>query len=88
MNKLSKILLMPQDEFEDFLLSCCGDQTPWMDWFNKNYCEQCKTIKKYNDYFKRDIEYSQCEIKGQCIYGEDFSTDKNIIKMWLNSEAE
>lgn len=81
-----KILLLPKKKFGNFLLNIAGDETPWMNWFNETYCKNCKCIKSYDKYFKKETEFSFCEVNGVCIHGEDFNTDKNIIKLWLNAD--
>lgn len=67
------------------------DNSPWMKWWNYIYCNNCPDIMcKYED-GHREFACSYCEIHGKCIFFEEqdeVPSNKEIIKMWLESESE
>ena len=79
------------------------DTSPWSEWFSKKYCNNCESIKcKYADaeekldfspytFYSGDIECAYCEIYHKCKFFEnleDVPDNKEVIKMWLEEEAE
>ncbi len=75
------------------------DDSPWMSWFNENYCDKCESIEcSYTEYgahienpYNRRItfECSYCELENKCKFFlefDDILDNKDIIKLWLNSE--
>ena len=79
------------------------DGSPWMEWWNENYCQKCEMVtmpreeyahivgwKPCPDYHG-NIECGYCEVNGRCRYFEDMDEvpdNTEIIKMWLESEIE
>jgi hypothetical protein len=76
------------------------DGSPWMTWFNDNYCSKCESVKcKYIDaehklgikpFYKHDIECAYCELEKQCKFFpdmDDIPDNLDIIKMWLSQEV-
>lgn len=85
------------DEYETF------DNSPWMKWWNENYCQKCESVTiARNEYasivgwnnhpnYCGNIECGWCEINRKCKYFQDLDyipDNEEIIKMWLESEAE
>lgn len=77
------------------------DGSPWMDWFNNNYCKKCEsiTIKRkvaedklgISHLFGNETECAWCELHHKCKYFqelEEVPSNEIIIKMWLNHEEE
>lgn len=67
------------------------DGSPWMNWFNKNYCLKCEseTVRIPNIDGERVEEAGWCELHGKCKYFQDMDEipdNKAIIKMWLEKE--
>jgi hypothetical protein len=78
------------------------DHTPWMDWWNENYCDKCETLEiPFEDskellgfepvFGEGTMECAYCEVHHLCRFfpdgPEDGPAPKEIIKMWLESEA-
>lgn len=74
------------DEIADWLdKNVWSDETPWLRWWDDNYCKKCMAE------LKGLKEYGWCELNGNCKFfqdKEDVPSMKEIIKMWLESEAE
>ena len=76
------------------------DDSPWMNWFNKKYCQKCKSeIVTREDsldklgfelIFVNSVECSYCEVYNECRYfpNKPNPTIEEIIKMWLDQEVE
>ena len=67
------------------------DSSPWMKWFNENYCKKCPPIMcKYKDGTK-EFPCTFCELEHRCRFFLKFDNvpdNKQIIKLWLESEVE
>lgn len=67
------------------------DGSPWMSWFDQQYCKNCEYIMcKYED-GEREFPFSYCELNGNCKFFpdlDDVPDNKMIIKMWLESEVQ
>ena len=76
------------------------DCSPWMKWFNDNYCDKCEAIEcKYEDaeeklgfkpFYKNSIECAYCEWNKKCRFFPDMldiPDNLDIIKMWLSQEV-
>lgn len=67
------------------------DSSPWMKWFDQKYCKNCPSIKcKYEDGI-RQFPASWCELYDKCKFFPDMPDvpdNKDIIRMWLESEEE
>lgn len=72
------------------------DGSPWMKWFDKNFCSKCESvkIKKENSkvvlgfdlLFVNETTCSYCELYKKCKYFQDRDetpTNVDIIEMWL-----
>lgn len=67
------------------------DDSPWMDWWDKNYCKNCESVKVYVPDFDRECQCAWCELEHKCKFfqdKEDVPDNKEIIKMWLESEVD
>ena len=61
------------------------DDAPWIQWYDQKYCKNCEPI------VKDGLEYGYCELYDKCRYFEDMDwvpDNEEMIKMWLESEAE
>lgn len=103
MIRLEKVRSMSIDELATFIDKYgMYDNTPWMNWWDKNYCDKCESIKlNYEEsqkilqivpFFKDStVECAYCEVHGKCRYFPDIEETpsmKDIVKMWLSSEEE
>ena len=79
------------DELAEWLDEhCIIDNAPWDKWYNKNYCNKCAPEIGHVIELDRDCEFAWCEIHKKCKYfqdKDDILDDKQIIKMWLESEV-
>lgn len=60
------------------------DGSPWINWFDDNYCSKCKGISVSDT-----MECGWCELNNKCKYFQDMDDipdSKQMIKMWLKSE--
>lgn len=60
------------------------DDTPWLHWWDDNYCKECMTEIE-------EPETVWCESNGNCKFfkeEKEIPSSKEIIKMWLESEAK
>lgn len=78
------------------------DTSPWLKWFAQKYCNHCESIEcKYAEakeklgiepFFMDDtIECAYCEIYGNCRFFKEFEDvpdNREMIKMWLETEVE
>lgn len=78
------------------------DDSVWNKWFDENYCQKCETVTIPKEEYARiigwghsdyrgDIECGYCEANGKCRYFQDMDgipDNKEIIKMWLETEAD
>lgn len=78
------------------------DGSPWLDWFNKSYCEKCEAIECHYEkakmdlgidliYTDRTIECAYCELEPKCRFFpelEKVPDNKKVIEMWLIEEVE
>lgn len=68
------------------------DGSPWMKWFDENYCSRCQPIMcKYED-STYEFPCSWCELNDKkCKFFPELGEapdNKKIIKMWLETEVE
>lgn len=76
------------------------DDSPWMGWFDKNYCSKCESIYITKDDSKEKLGFellyninttcAYCEINKECRFfpGREQPTLVEIIEMWLKEPAE
>lgn len=102
MNNFEKIKQMPLEEFAEWLDEHgMFDNTPWINWFNKNYCNKCDSIivKAENaeevlgikPFYNEEYECAYCEVYNKCRYFAHLEQEpsiQEIIKMWLEAEDD
>lgn len=80
------------DELVEWLDEYCYfDRAPWLDWWDKNYCNNCDVEISYVSETNDELECAWCELNHRCKFFDemdDIPDDKQIIKMWLLSEVE
>lgn len=90
MTVFEKIKSMDIEEFVKWLDNYhAQDDSLWINWWDKNYCNKCEPEIAYIPYFNREMECAWCEMHGKCKFFEDMDNTpdtKEIIKMWLESE--
>lgn len=74
-------------------LNKCSDfiDAPWEQWFNDKYCKKCKKVQAFVPEFNRDVECAFCELSQKCRFFAQFDhipDNKDVIKLWLESEVE
>lgn len=80
---------MNLDEFAEYYVENfkCDDDLP-STWFDKKYCDNGK---KCTPIIIDGKEYNYCDLYLVCKYSfdesNDFLDDKQIVKMWLESEV-
>lgn len=107
MTKFESINFKNIDEFAEWLDKYgVYDSSPWMEWWNENYCQKCETVTMtreeyaniagwyrcpdYCSYIEDTVECGYCEVNGKCRYFQDMDevpSNKEIIKMWLQTKA-
>lgn len=73
------------DEYGSF------DNSPWIKWWNCTYCNNCPDIMCKYDGGNREFPCSYCELNDKCKFFPEYDeapSNKEIIKMWLESESE
>ena len=80
------------DEFVDWLDENCDPNfAPWWKWWDENYCDKCERIEsETTNFFGYKMEYAYCELNSNCRFfkdRKDMPNSKQVIKMWLESEA-
>lgn len=92
MTKYNKIKTMSIDEVAEWIAKNGQfDGSPWMDWFNKKYCENCPAEKVYVEYWGNYQDCAWCELHDKCKFFPDLNDTPGlemIIKMWLETEDE
>ena len=77
------------------------ESAPWMNWFNKNYCEKCESIEvdsntaievlRLSSFYCSCVTCAYCELHHNCKFFPDLDyipDNKDIIRMWLQLEAD
>lgn len=64
-----------------------GNNCPWDDWFNEEYCTDCPAIVEKEEHCGREIDatYSYCELYNECRYFDHIMSDKEMIELWLKN---
>lgn len=101
MNNFDKLKNMTIEELAKFLDEHgMYDDTPWMKWFNENYCDKCESIIVkaaeaesiigIKPFYDEEYECAYCEVYEDCckFFSEGFPSNKDIIKMWLEAEDD
>ena len=90
MTNFEKLKSMNEEEISEFLDSIASiDDSPWIVWFNKRYCENCETIRSYARIPDIYYDSTYCEVNGNCRYfqdKDDIPDNKEMIELWLASE--
>lgn len=80
------------DELADWFHEYCSfDDAPWWRWWDEKYCKKCEPKTVYVEAFDRECECAWCELNSNCRFFldmDDIPDEKQIIKMWLESEGE
>ena len=65
------------------------DGSPWMKWYDENYCKKCEPIMCHYPDSKVEFPCSWCELNNnKCKFFpqlDEAPDNKKIIKMWLNT---
>ena len=94
MNNFEKLQSMSIEDLAAWLdKNGMWDRSPWSQWFDSSYCQQCESVEATvkDDFGERECDFAWCELEHKCRYFsdlEDVPNGKEIIKMWLESEAE
>ena len=77
------------------------DNSPWMTWFDENYCNKCESIECHyaeceeklgiEPLYNSAIKCAWCELENKCKYFPDIDwvpDNIDIIKMWLNEQKK
>ena len=67
------------------------DGSPWMEWFDCKYCSNCEPVMCHYEGSEREFPCAWCELEHKCKFfpGMDEAPgNRDIIKMWLESEAK
>lgn len=67
------------------------DNFLWIQWFDQKYCKQCESEFTYVSELDKKCECAWCELNGKCRFFkelDDTPDNKQIIRMWLESEYE
>lgn len=68
------------------------DGSPWMKWFDCKYCSNCEPVMCHYEGSEREFPCAWCEINdNKCKYFLEMDAapgNRDIIKMWLESEAK
>ena len=101
MTNFEKIKNMSLDEFAEWVDEHgMFDNTPWMKWFNENYCDKCESIfvkaeeaekvLGIKPFYNEEYECAYCEVYENCckFFPDKCPSNKDIIKMWLEVKDE
>ena len=67
------------------------DNSPWLKWWDKNYCNRCEEVIGHLEGSEIECEFSYCELHDKCRFFQEMGKvpdNKQVIKMWLESEVE
>lgn len=92
-SNFEKIRSFNSNEMSIFLDNISIDDNPWIDWFDKKYCDNCDSVPSQfvNPYTDKYDECSYCEINNKCIFFQDLNTipsNKDLISIWLGNEYD
>ena len=102
MTNFDKITSMSLEELAEWIdNNGLVDNTPWQEWWDKTYCQQCDTIKVTADEAEEvlgftplitdtNFECAYCEIHDECKFfmNQDINKSKTIIKLWLEADTD
>ena len=79
------------DELSDWFNSyTISDYSPWLIWWDENFCKKCDVEHSYTKEFGK-VECAWCELNGKCKFFKEMNeipNNKQVIKMWLQSECK
>ena len=99
MNNFERLQSMSVEELAEWLDILHYDNTPWLQWFDSKYCNQCEPItvtsKEYKNKFGCSgfgdtVKCAYCEWEDNCKFFPEMSealNRTNILKMWFESEV-
>ena len=64
------------------------DSAPYWAWWDEHYCKKCVAEFHADD---NDSKFAWCELNGKCKFFKEMDSipgNKDIIKMWLESESK
>ena len=67
-----------------------SDTTPWVLWWDENFCKKCDVEYSYVKELNNVCECAWCELNGKCKFFKEMNgipDNKQVIKMWLESEC-
>ena len=80
------------DELVEWLNKyCCFDTAPYMDFWDKNYCDKCEPEVVDDPDVCGELSSMYCELHDKCKYFQNMDkipSVKECIKMWLESECD
>ena len=91
MTNKEKLQSLSLDDLTDWLYAHGKlENTPWMKWFDTNYCSKCESeiVVLANH---RKVECAFCEHHNYCQFlGEsvDIADAHTVIKLWLAEQAD
>ena len=103
MTNFDKLKSMTVEELAKFIDdNGMYDDTPWMNWWDENYCNKCesvilnledtKKILELSPLFEDDeTECAYCEVHHKCRYFPELEEEPSmldIVKMWLEAEHD
>ena len=92
MKRLEKLKSMNIDELVDWLdKNIDFGVIPWIEQFDKNFCNNCESIKCHYEDSGHDVVCSWCELHDKCRYFPDLDKIpdmKMMIRMWLETEVQ
>ena len=87
-----KIQLMNIEEFAEWLNEYGQfDGSPWIKWWDEHYCKNCESIMCHHKDSIYEFPCCWCELHDKCKFFpemDEVPDNKEIIKMWLESEVE
>ena len=91
MNNFEKLRQMDIDQAAEWLDKHGQfDSSPWVEWFDDTYCQNCEKIKGSVMDLSKEVECAWCEVHDKCQFFPDRSEvpeGKQIVKLWLESEV-
>lgn len=102
MTNFQQLKNMSIEEFANWLdIHGQFDGSPWMEWFNAQYCSKCESIKvTYEDSkkklglepfsYEQTIDCAYCELHDHCKFFPSIKGipgNKETIEMWLREEV-
>jgi hypothetical protein len=86
MTIFEKFKSMNIDEYAEwFAENCLNSDDPCIQWWDKTYCQNCKSI------IKDEVEYGYCELYGKCRFFENMNNvpdHKQMVRIWLDSKYD